>query len=78
MTVRAKLQLSEVTEQLGGSKKVRFMTIYDNTIPEDQRFQKATPWGSVEFVIDNPAALAQFKLGDYYYLDFNPVPKPAA
>ena len=75
MTVRAKLVLSAVTERTYG-KTLRFDAQYDNTIPEDQRFQKATPSGFCELSIDNPAALEQFKLGDAYYVDFSPVPKP--
>jgi hypothetical protein len=74
MTVRAKLTLTAVIETMYG-KSVRFSAQYDSSIPEDQRFQKATPSASAEFQIDNPAALEQFKLGDAYYVDFSPVPK---
>jgi hypothetical protein len=74
MTTRCKLQLTEITEQhWGGAKKLRFQTVYDNTIPEDQRFQKATPSGHCELQVDNPAALAEMKLGQNYYVDFTPV-----
>ncbi len=72
MTVRAKLVLSAVTESYYGGKTLRFTAQYDMAIPEDQRFQKATPVASADFQIDNPAALAQFKLGDAYYVDFSP------
>jgi hypothetical protein len=41
-------------------------------------FMKATPWGQVEFIVDNPAATAQLTIGEYYYFDINPVPKPAS
>lgn len=74
MTVRAKLHLSAVTEREGGQKMLRFETRYDDTIPEDRRFMKATPWGSIEMNIDNPAALARFELGKDYYVDFSEVP----
>jgi hypothetical protein len=70
MTVRAKLQLTKVTTAIGGHKELIFETRYDDTIPEDQRFQKATPWGQITMTVDNPAALAQFALGDHYYIDF--------
>jgi hypothetical protein len=75
MTVRAKLVLTEVGEMLHG-KRLHFSAQYDTSIPEDQRFQKATPSASAEFQIDNPAALAQFKLGEAYYVDFTPAQKP--
>lgn len=77
MTVRAKLHLSAITESAWGGKTLKFTTHYDASIPEDQRFQKATPSGSFEMTVDNPAALEQFKLGQHYYVDFNPVAAPA-
>ncbi len=79
MTVRAKLKLQEIREsswRKGGetTKYLKFCTMYDTTIPEDQRFQKATPSGWCELQVDNPAALAQFELGADYYVDFTPAP----
>jgi hypothetical protein len=71
--VRSKFQLTEITEMQWGGKRLKFQTIYDNSIPEDARFQKATPSGSIEMVIDNPVALAQFELGKYYYADFSAI-----
>jgi len=78
MTVRAKLHLKSETTYEWGGKKLTFETRYDNSIPEDRRFQKATPTGSIDMHIDNPAALEQFKLGSDYYVDFSPVPDPLA
>lgn len=74
MRVRAKLQLTEIVSTVYG-KRLRFSTQYDMSIPEDQRFQKATPSGSAEFNIDNPSAIEQFTLGDSYYVDFTPALK---
>lgn len=76
--VRAKFKLIEIRESKWhkdspASKTLKFSTQYDNTIPEDQRFQKATPSGNCEMQIDNPAAVAQFELGADYYVDFSPV-----
>lgn len=73
MTVRAKLTLEEVRDSRWGNKTLVFTASYDPTIPEDQRFQKATPSGRCELQIDNPVALAQFELGKAYYVDFTPV-----
>lgn len=75
MAVRGKLMLTETTDLYYGGKRLKFSTVYDATIPEDQRFQKATPSGFAEFQIDNPAALEQFNLGQSYYIDFVPAPK---
>jgi len=77
MSVRAKMKLTSVTEHANwGAKTLKFQAQYDTATPEDQRFQKATPTASAEFVIDNPSAVEQFKLGDDYYVDFTPAPKP--
>ncbi len=78
MTVRAKLHLKSETLYEWGGKKLTFETRYDTSIPEDQRFQKATPTGNIEMQIDNPVALEQFKLGGDYYVDFTPVPAASA
>jgi len=73
--VRAKFCLIAVTHALGGAKTLRFEPRYDMAIPEDQRFSKATPWGTIELHVDNPAAAAKFELGKSYYADFTPVPE---
>lgn len=77
MTVRAKLRLTKVTDSKWGPsypavRTLRFEAQYDSSIPEDQRFQQATPSGHCELQIDNPAALAQFEHGKAYYVDFSP------
>lgn len=69
--VRAKLRLSSVTPQ-GEGRLLRFDAQYDDKTPEDQRFQKATPSGHAELVVDNPAALDKFEAGKAYYVDFTP------
>ena len=68
--VRAKFTLIDIRTTSWGCKILKFITQYDNTIPEDQRFQKATPVGEIEMQIDNPAALEQFTIGKSYYADF--------
>ena len=45
MTARIKLHLTSETKHEYGGKTLKFETRYDSSIPEDQRFQKATPWG---------------------------------
>jgi len=74
MTVRAKMQLTSETKSAWGGKTLRFSAMYDPSIPEDQRFMKATPTGHIDMQVDNEAALTQFELGKYYYIDFSPVP----
>lgn len=78
--VRAKftLQTIETHEYRPGSssKYLVFNATYDQTIPEDQRFSKATPSGTLRMQVDNPAAVERFEPGKAYYLDFTPVPVP--
>ena len=45
-----------------------------NSIPEDRRFNKATPSGEFWMQVDNPAALEVLKLGQVFYIDMIPVP----
>jgi hypothetical protein len=80
MTVRAKFTLASITHHMwsGESKTLRFQAQYDTSIPEDQRFQKATPSGHFEMQCDNPAALAQLEMGKAYYFDITPADPPAA
>lgn len=61
-----------------GGMKAFFRCEYDAALSaEDVGFQKATPSGSAEFVIDNPKAKEQLVIGRYYYVDFHPI-EPAA
>ena len=80
MSVRAKFQLQNITNNYWSpnSKTLKFVACYDSTIPEDQRFAKATPSGSFEMQCDNPAATDQLVLGQYYYFDISPAPATGA
>ncbi len=71
MTVRAKFVLQSVTTYGGEGRELKFWAQYDTTIPEDQRFAKATPSGTLTMTVDNPGALAVFegKVGKAFYLD---------
>ena len=72
--VRTKFKFTGI--QTGYSEQSRELTFtaqYDETIPEDKRFAKATPNGTFKMTCDNPAANAQFELGKQYYFDISPV-----
>jgi hypothetical protein len=43
----------------------------------NETWSAATPSGSVELAITNPAALAQFEVGGEYMVDFERIPAPA-
>jgi hypothetical protein len=72
MNVRCKMQLQQKTEFLGGNFKYAFMPQYDTSIPEDQRFCQYTPTGIFEITVNNPAV--DYKVGEFYYFDFEPCP----
>ena len=72
MAVRCKFQLTEVTTFAGGKQKFTFTPNYDQSIPEDQRFAKASPSGKFEIDVDNPSAQKQFEVGKFYYFDATP------
>lgn len=77
-TVRAKFVCNHVTyfsKDPTGAREYSFAPQYDMSIPEDRRFQKATPWGEFKQRVDNP--LVSFEIGQAYYLDLTPVPAPA-
>ncbi|WP_200308251.1 hypothetical protein [Streptomyces adelaidensis] len=77
MAVRAKFRCMSETHKKWGpedshvSRSYEFMAAYDADAPEDQRFAKATPSGSLTIQVDNPAVT--FEPGRSYYLDFTPI-----
>lgn len=73
MSIRAKMRLDNVTHNTWGGIKALFSCQYDPTKEEDRSFQKATPSGSAEFVIDNPAVFPQLVIGKDYYFDITVV-----
>ncbi len=73
MTVRAKFTVVSITDRGPGPKTIRLEPRYDPSIPEDQRFLQATPWGSMEMAVDNPAALDQMGIGQTFYVDLTPL-----
>jgi hypothetical protein len=72
MSVRCKLHLESLVAQTWGGYQATFRAVYDDTIEEDRRFQKATPTGFVQLTIDNPTVIDQLVLGKSYYFDMTP------
>lgn len=73
MTVRCKMVLTEIRKKQYGTVFI-FSAQYDQNIPEDQRFLKATPTAFMEVQVDNPAVLEAYKLGQAYYFDMTAAP----
>lgn len=74
--VRCKFVLAEITESSWSktSRTLKFSPQYDTSIPDDARFAKASPNGSFVIQVDNPSALAYFKIGQAYYFDATECP----
>lgn len=72
MSIRAKFTVTSVTDSGNGGKQVVLSPQYDTSIPEDQRFQKATPSGEFRMQVDNPAAASQLTQGKAFYIDLTP------
>jgi hypothetical protein len=51
-------------------KQVNLVAVMNDGIPENQRYHKYTPNGSIEMTIDNPPASEQFEPGKQFYVDF--------
>ncbi|NUP19885.1 MAG: hypothetical protein HOZ81_28155 [Streptomyces sp.] len=76
MAVRAKFRCTTETHKKWGpsdeqvTRSYEFMAQYDPDVPEDQRYAKYTPTGTLTIQVDNPAV--SFEPGKAYYLDFTP------
>lgn len=73
---RAKFTCNSVTQYSStgeGSKRYEFGAVYDNGLPENKRFAKYSPSGSISITVDNPAV--KFEVGKSYYIDFTEAPQ---
>lgn len=73
-SVRAKFRCSSVetfSTAPEGQRTYRFNAEYDASVPEDQRYARYTPMGSLSITVTNPAVV--FEPGKSYYLDFTQV-----
>lgn len=73
--IRAKFMVSDLTSHHWGGVTVKLKPHYDETVPEDQRFYDATPTGSLEMLVNNPRALEELKLGEFFYIDLTHIPR---
>lgn len=72
-TTRAKfrcLSVEKFSNAQDGQRNFRFQAVYDDSVPEDQRYARYTPSGEVRITVTNPDV--SFELGASYYLDFSP------
>lgn len=80
-TVRAKFTVTGLKQSSYGKGSPTYKTVvltpqYDTSIPEDRRFFDATPNGTFEMAINNPAAIDALmpngELGHSFYIDLTP------
>ena len=71
--IRAKFTVGAVVPHQYGSTSVMLNTLYDPEVPEDQRFNLATPSGYMTMMVNNPVALEQLTIGKKFYVDFTEV-----
>ena len=65
----AKMKVKSLSDE-GFGEKVTFVCEYDDSIPEDKRFNAATPSGDCTLIINNKDLRNKLKLGDAFYLTF--------
>lgn len=73
-SARCKFTVIEITGDPSVDGTVKMVTQYDEEISkEDRAFSIYTPWGEMEFSVQNPALADFFKEGQAYYVDIKPV-----
>lgn len=74
--VRAKFKVNSITRMPGYGGVKEFQTIRLSPVTsgseENQRFYGSTPTGQIELGCANAEAVAQFDLGQEFYVDFTP------
>jgi len=74
MATRAKFRVASVEyysePTFTAMRKVKLYAQMDDGIPENQRYAKLTPSGTIEITIDNPPAAEVFQPGKVFYVDF--------
>ena len=71
--VRAKFKVQTVEHYEGAYRRVKLQAVSDDGIPENKRYHKYTPNGTIELSIDNPPASDVFAPGMSFYVDFTAV-----
>lgn len=68
--VVSKWMCHSVTSQHWGGITANLKPVYEDGIPENAKFAKATPSGDMTMDISNPAAAIQMKPGKFYKVLF--------
>lgn len=68
MTVRCKMKCQSKVENADGSARINLSAVYGGS-PENEKFFKYTPAGTLDFYGVNVEANAQIEPGKEYYID---------
>ena len=68
---RAKFRVENV-DKVGDVQEDILLTAVCDGNPENQSFNKYTPYGELKMMVDNPELKGFFVQGKEYYLDFIP------
>ena len=72
--IRAKFVVTEKMERSTASgPAITLAPVADDTIPEEQRLGTGAPAGSIQVLVDAPAAVAAFAMGAAFYVDFTAI-----
>lgn len=74
MNVRAKFECRSVAENDPGTCTTVSLRAVHGDGTDNASWAQATPWGSLDMAITNPAAVAAFTVGTAYCLDIRPLP----
>lgn len=69
MRTRGKFQCFKASRYQGVSREYQFNAVCQDGTPENDRFHKYTPSGTITIMVDNPNV--EFEPGKYYYVDFS-------
>lgn len=68
--MRAKFVVQSFTQYTGGGRQFALSAVTDDGTPENERYNTATPSGTLSITITNPAVVDFLEVGKAYYLDF--------
>ncbi len=75
IAMRAKMRLNSITKY-DGSERLSFSAVAksgsypEDGSDEDNTFAKFSPDGKLEILVNNPALIGKFQVGEKYYVDF--------
>lgn len=72
--MRAKFRVTSYTQDTSAGRSFNLSAVTDDGTPENERYNTATPSGSLAIRIDNPAVVDFPTVGKSYFLDFTEAP----